>query len=262
MKAYEAGGGNWRDFDKLKMSSITGLGGLSLGDDFAAAIIFDPLGYMADVASTDGEIVELTSELLADAIRLAHPDCHPPVRQDLARRVTQGLLALQPFVFPAPKPKPTPLTPSSEPRYESPKAPHGIPKDPSRQACPCNDCRSTVPYFYCTVCRTEWDKRQQIERERQNLKQRARYAERKSVELYRTAPTICSVCTQKFKGKRKDARFCSDACRQRAHRQAVTAISRRKLLPRNSCDILHPASEPASANDARVTPWLAENSGN
>jgi hypothetical protein len=31
---------------------------------------------------------------------------HPPERQELAERVAKELLALKPFVFPAPKPKP------------------------------------------------------------------------------------------------------------------------------------------------------------
>jgi hypothetical protein len=109
MKAYEEGGGTWIDFEKLKLSTIdVGLMGFDL----------DPLGYMGDTAKATGEVVELTSELLADAIRLAHPDQHPPERRELAQRVTAGLLALQPFVFPAPKPKPAqPAAP--EPRNAS-----------------------------------------------------------------------------------------------------------------------------------------------
>jgi len=32
----------------------------------------------------------------------------------------------------------------------------------------------------------------------------------------------CSVCGTDFKGKRTDARYCSAACRQQAHRKRVT----------------------------------------
>jgi hypothetical protein len=102
MKAFLDAGGSLQDLDKLKDAA-------SLGGLFGFGELTDRLGYMDGVArSSDDEIIELTSELLADAIRLAHPDYHPPERQDLARRVTQQLLALQPFAFPAPKPKPPP----------------------------------------------------------------------------------------------------------------------------------------------------------
>ena len=94
MNAFFEAGGAYGDIDKLKLST----GG--------SALEYDPLGYMRDVASFNDADIELTSELLADTLRLTHPDCHPPERQELAHRVTQGLLALQPFVFPATKPKP------------------------------------------------------------------------------------------------------------------------------------------------------------
>jgi hypothetical protein len=50
---------------------------------------------------------------------------------------------------------------------------------------------------------------------------RARYAQRKERMEHFKPPTDCP-CGAKFKDKRKDARFCSDACRQRSHRKAVT----------------------------------------
>jgi hypothetical protein len=33
---------------------------------------------------------------------------------------------------------------------------------------------------------------------------------------------VCSACNETFTPKRKDARFCSNACRQAAHRRMVT----------------------------------------
>ena len=103
MMAFLDAGGCSQDIDKLKNSAQFGdsgfLGGLHIAE------VSDPLGYMADIAKLDGADVDLTSELLADVLSLTHPDHHPPEREELARRVTQQLLALQPFVFPAPKPK-------------------------------------------------------------------------------------------------------------------------------------------------------------
>jgi hypothetical protein len=91
--AYEKAGGSWADVTKLKDSALFGFGS-------APWHVLDPLGYLTDAINTDAEIVDLTSELLDDAVRLTHPDCHPPERQELAKRVTQELLALKPFAFP------------------------------------------------------------------------------------------------------------------------------------------------------------------
>ncbi len=222
MRAFLDNGGHIPDLDKLKQSAICG--------DFCEEllgweVVIDPLGYLADTASTSGETIELTSELLADAIKLAHPDYHPSERQDLARRTTQGLLALQPFAFPAPKPEPPP----APKRNGSNEYKRATSKEPSRPAYPCADCRATVPYFYCDPCRAEWDKRQQKEREQEAAKRRKWYERRKARRLLRTPSTVCAACESKFNGKRKDARYCSDACRQKAHRKAVTA--KNKLQP-------------------------------
>jgi hypothetical protein len=222
-----ADGSRHSDLDKLKQSAICGD---FFGDDVLGhEVIIDPLGYLTGTASTNGETIELTSELLIDAIKLAHPDHHPPERQDLARRTTQGLLALQPFVFPAPKPEPPPV-PRRNGSTEGRSAPS---TEPSRPAYPCADCRDTIPYFYCDPCRAERDKQQEKEREQEAAKRRKWYARRKA---RRWISKACASCGASFKisggpgkGKRKDARYCSDACRQRAHRAAVTA--KNKLRP-------------------------------
>ena len=90
--AFLDGGGDYNHVDKLKIAAI--------GHEHFG---LDPLGYLVGIASTKNEVIELTSEVLADTLKLTHPDHHPPERQELAHRVTQALLALQPFVFPAPK---------------------------------------------------------------------------------------------------------------------------------------------------------------
>ena len=135
MMAFFDAGGRSKDIDKLKESAQFGDGlfGLSVAE------LSDPLGYMSGIARMDGADVELlTSELLADVLRLTHPDHHPPEREDLARRVTQQLLALQPFVFPAPKPK-RPIFPptsgQSAPRREPIKEGASRSRYPMRRLC-------------------------------------------------------------------------------------------------------------------------------
>ena len=165
--------------------------------------VADPLGYLADTARTKDETIELTSELLADVIKLAHPDCHPPEREELARRTTQALLALQPFVFPAPKPKPPPEQRNEYSKSAARDHEKAVAKKP---AYPCADCRNTVPYFYCDPCQAEWDRQGEKERESKRIKRRKWYARRKARLLWKSIRP-CAACGTKFKGKRNDARF-------------------------------------------------------
>jgi hypothetical protein len=211
MKAYEADGGHifGTDFDRLKLTASGFDGGADGHVDFN----------------------DLTSELLDAAIALTHPDKHPPERKAEANRVTQELLALKPFVFPAPPPPPPPkpddacvnstgvgLNKLSEPEY------------------PCEDCRSATPSFYCDPCKAEYERREQEEFERRTAKQRAEYARRRQRVLATRRPATCTVCGAKFKSKRRDdARFCSDRCRQRAHRKA--AVTGRNSLHRERLTI-------------------------
>ena len=217
IRAFLDAGGKNKDIDKLKLSAE--LAGSSLADDFKLAV--DPLGYMDDIARLDGADVDLTSELLADILQLTHPDHHPPKRRDLARRVTQGLLALKPFVFPEPKPEPVEPAPA-EPKASEPTE-HNPTSQESEARYPCSDCADAVPMDYCDACRAEWEKREQEKSERQRAKQRAEYARRRQRILAQRALATCAVCGTKFKAKRDDARFCSDRCRQRSHRNPVTA---------------------------------------
>jgi hypothetical protein len=93
-------------------------------------------------------------------------------------------------------------------------------------AYPCKECKSTVPYFYCAACKAEWDKRQLEERDRINAKQRKWYARRKwrkSIRNYLKA-TLCAACGEKFEAKRKDAKFCSNTCRQKAYRARTQGL--------------------------------------
>ncbi|MGO8918258.1 MAG: hypothetical protein ACLQJR_20355 [Stellaceae bacterium] len=220
IKAYLDGGGDWLDLHKLEQSARFGDETFGVLDGIGA--VLDPLGYLADTAATAGETILLTSELLADILRLVHPDVHPPERLDLANRVTQQLLALQPFVFPAVPPKPfEPRRPPRDASSEDDEDPfsklfHGRPRYP------CAECASTVPMFYCTACCAEWEKRRREEHERQRANQRKWNAWRKGRRANSRQPSPCAACGKEVRGKRKDARFCSPACRQRAHRKAVT----------------------------------------
>ena len=158
MKFYEREGGLWADFDKLKL---------------AATGLIDPLEYGADTLGA--EIGDITAELLADTIQLTHPDKHPPEREEMAKRVTQELLALKPYVFPAPKPEPATKLRS---RNAFVKVIQHNFTDPSQPKYPCEACVDTVTYFYCDACRAEKERRRQEEREKQNAKQRKWYADR------------------------------------------------------------------------------------
>ena len=148
IQAFADGGGSWDDVDKLKITDM--------GHDFFPGV--DPLGYMAESATTADETILLTSEILSDALRLVHPDVHPPERRELASRVTQQLLALQPFVFPAAKPKP--IVPPDETLRVTPlwRGPGSTTVKPLRRY-PCAGCASAAPMNYCTACRTEYDRR-------------------------------------------------------------------------------------------------------
>jgi len=213
--AFMDAGGTKADLCKLQLSAT----GINLAGifDFDSSVELDPLGYLADSANvTKGEIIELTSELLADAIKLAHPDYHPPERQELAHRTTQGLLALQPFVFPAPKPKPSLRERHGSSMATPASTERPVTKGPSY---PCADCKSAIPLDYCDACRAERKKRQREEQARENAKQRKWYAQRKA-RLWKTKACVACGAEIRISGgtgkhKRADARFCSNACRQR-----------------------------------------------
>jgi len=40
------------------------------------------------------------------------------------------------------------------------------------QKYPCADCRSTVPLFYCAKCKAEFERRCQLERDKENARRR------------------------------------------------------------------------------------------
>jgi hypothetical protein len=227
MMAFIEGGGSICDLDKLKVTAIT-------HDVFEV----DALGYMAGAAKIKDEVIELTSELLADTLKLVHPDMHPLERRDSANRVTQGLLTIKPFVFPAPTPKPT-EKPKSTPSAVTPKR-HGS-RDPAKEPLryPCPECADTTPFFYCDACKAENNRRDQAERDHRAKLRRQSRARHKAARSAK-----CVVCGERFSGKRRDARFCSGACRQRAHRRpSQLSVCPKTAPPRIRNDLVrHPVT--------------------
>jgi hypothetical protein len=217
MKAYEAVGGSLygKDFDDVKLVAS---GVISIRDP----AVFD--------------FHDLTTESLAAATALTHPDLHPPERKAEAQRVTQELLALKPFVFPEPEPEPPPMPDDVSSNY-----PGGNFSEPSLY--PCEDCRDTVPLHYCNACKARWEEEQEKEREREeeqrlakNARQRQRYS---ALKLHRdrwAKPTRCSTCDKEFKPKRSDAQYCSAACRQRAYVKREGKQSNFKPLGRDEIE--------------------------
>jgi hypothetical protein len=197
IRAYRAAGG--RDVNKL----VAPAGAADFGVTLPG---FEHINGAPDVT-------DLTSELLADLIELCHPDKHPVERKEKAERVTQQLIALRPFVFPAPKPKERKPGERDVFVEVSPKTL----KEASRLSYPCSDCADEIPYFYCDACRAEWNIRQQKIAEGERAKQRKWYHARR--ERLRRSVT-CPACREPFKQRRADQRFCSPACRQREYRIA------------------------------------------
>jgi hypothetical protein len=196
MKMFEKEGGRWGDLDKLKV---------------AASGLLSPNFFPGFEDTIGAEVGDITAELLDETLQLTHPDRHPLERRELAQRVTQELLALKPFVFPAPKPKPRPSDASVWSHAATAV---------SRNVYPCELCADEVPLFYCHPCRAEWEKRRQVELKREAAKRRERRARRRASQ----PPAKCAACGSNIAvSRRKDAKFCSPACRQRAHRERVTA---------------------------------------
>ncbi len=76
LMAFKDAGGSYKDIDKLTdCAKFAGMEGL-FRDEITE--ITDQLGYMDGIARLDGSNADLTSELLADALRLVHPDHHRP----------------------------------------------------------------------------------------------------------------------------------------------------------------------------------------
>jgi hypothetical protein len=221
MAGYEEAGGNLsKDLDKMKGA----LAVMSLGVESRLP------GYSTD--HIPNTCPDITSELLTDTLQLVHPDKHPLERRELARRVTQELLALKPYVFPAPTPEPPPVYQARDASFKKHRAEKN---EPSKPAYPCDLCEDTVPRNYCNSCRAEWDKRQEEEREREDKKRIARNARarrRYSWSKRKPGLTRCSHCDVEFRAKRQGAKYCSASCRQKAYLARDGKLSNTRPLNR------------------------------
>lgn len=148
---------------------------------------------------------ELDAELLTDVLSLTHPDRHPEERAKVATRVTAALTAMRPHAKRRPEP---------QPRDESAPVGHGGGGEPVT-AYPCATCRHLRRVnLYCDPCRERWEADLEAVRERDRAYRRELRARRREARL-----AACECCAQYFKPARADARYCGNACRQRAYRQ-------------------------------------------
>jgi hypothetical protein len=162
-------------------------------------------------------------DVLEAAIRLTHPDKHPPERKDQAQQVTAQLLALKPYTLE----RPPPPSPEEEEKRAKAAAERSATmwqwergKDaPKSELDFSHPCIYTTPYYYCDECRKRWEEGQQRRREAERQKQRAYRKVRRARELMRRPAMHCKVCETRISDGRKDAHFCSNACRQKAYRQ-------------------------------------------
>jgi hypothetical protein len=76
-----------------------------------------------------------------------------------------------------------------------------------------------VPYYYCDACKARHDAEYQAKRDLELAKQREYRRRRKQRLEWRRPPTRCVTCDTEFKGRRKDTKFCSQACRQKSYRK-------------------------------------------
>lgn len=217
MRLFSDAGGSKMDIDKLWLAAL-GLHQL-LGER-------DVFGLDRTIGQDIGDI---TLELLRDTLRLTHPDHHPPELRELATRVTAELRALEPYLFAAPKPEPKPEPTSSKPQPGRPERAVDPLPPTSKPLYPCERCEGAYSFYYCATCRAELERRRDAGRDRERQKQRAWYRARKERErasrrAWGKNPR-CATCNKTFEPRRTDAKYCSPACRQRAHRQRRVTVN-------------------------------------
>jgi hypothetical protein len=169
--------------------------------------VVEALRFKTDGLRRD-EFCYLTKETLEDAIFLCHPDRHSGELQKVATRATAELLALRPYTRPRPERKPSPVTDNNGSATK-----HEISVTRLKPKF-CESCFLTTPFYYCDDCRKIWEEGQRREMDKRNAADRQRRRRKRFREL---GLRKCASCGSEFDG-RKDARFCSNKCRQRQHR--------------------------------------------
>ena len=157
---------------------------------------------------------QLSVELLDDILALVHPDNHPPERTFLAHRVTAELLALKATLEVLALSSSAKSIPTVTTRRRIAGRNGDNVSQRSRQFHPCNDCRQMAPRYYCDDCRQRWERERHEKREKDNAAARQRRARNRLLWQ-----ATCVQCGKPFIPKRRDANYCSGACRQKAHRE-------------------------------------------
>src|SRR5215468_1979437 len=133
-------------------------------------------------------------------LQLTRPDHQPPERRDLAHRVTQELIALKSYVFPAPKREKEEPIFTPEPSNGSVKDTGDTLNDLLRKAFsyPCEDCADTTPWHYCDACKAEYEKREKEKDDRRRAKHRKWYNQRKLRQRRYAPKPTCIICGAEF----------------------------------------------------------------
>ena len=228
MSLYKKAGGNLHtDLDKIKRALVLGLA--------------EP-GFGAD--GMPNEMPDITTELLSDTLKLVHPDHQPPERREMAQRVTARLLELKPYVFPEPKPEP-PVThrPSDDTVVMDKPSTATLDElwaEMKSKAYPCELCEGQLTSHYCNDCKAKHEEK--LEKDRaleekrrleRNRRARERYQLRAQHKRLLQDETVCSNCASVFRAKRKDAKYCSASCRQKAYLKRDGKRSNDKPLSRD-----------------------------
>src|SRR5262249_40650197 len=138
-------------------------------------------------------------------------------RTEFAQRVTSELLALKPYVVAKPIAPQHPSVTETRRDVGKPVA------ELLRISYPCVECYSTSPLYYCDACKAESDRQSAKKRDRELRRDRqAQRERRRRRRLARRA--ICICCGDIFGPSRRDAKYCSNACRQRAHRTGAAGV--------------------------------------
>jgi hypothetical protein len=89
---------------------------------------------------------------------------------------------------------------------------------------PCEACTHTVPACYCTTCKVAWDSEVETRREQRRVKLREKGARCRQRKRQLLPSRVCAVdCGTDITARRRDAMFCSSACRSRAYRRGAHA---------------------------------------
>jgi hypothetical protein len=67
-------------------------------------------------------------------------------------------------------------------------------------------------------------------------REQARYAAARAKRADLRGTRICDNCDETFEPRRSDAKFCSDACKQRAYRKRVTLNKHYRTETLNICN--------------------------